>query len=199
MKGEVSAFDPMNPIELYYSLKPYPLADFGSYFSRFQNSAFRLEMLNVYSVAEEEKPFAAFERGEQEADRQFNKDWHEILERASEQGKHFSRVRIASEPISNYLRFEVKWGYETNVLKGEHIRFLIAPDITSLSRLVPILKDFWLFDDSDCFLMDYDNHGRFLGVAKLPDDLLAKYAAFARELTELSIPFTDGKNSLGLT
>src|SRR5947208_255811 len=106
----------MDAIELYYSLSVCPLADFGAYFSSFKKTVFRLEMLSSYSLPEELEPVAAFQRGELVPPAGFNKDWHDILAKASEQGKTFSRVRFVNVPIGDYFRFEVKWGYETNVL-----------------------------------------------------------------------------------
>src|SRR5439155_7214217 len=68
--------------------------------------------------------------------------WSELVQGLTRTGKRVCRVRIISEPVSDYIRFE--WvGTDVLVEAGEEVRWLPR-------RLVsPIAlpgNDFWLFD-----------------------------------------------------
>lgn len=188
----------MNPIELHYSLKPFPLSEFGSYFTNFSKSAFRLEMLSVFNVPDEVEPLKSFLAGQSEPPADYNKEWREIQSSAKAAGKEFSRVRVIDGLLSNYLKFEISWAYPGNVAAGEDIRFIIRDEIQPFSTPVPILKDYWLFDESACFLMDYDYRGTFLGVTKLPEEFIKHYIDLMNETKKLSIPMNDALKKLGM-
>ncbi|MGH3937593.1 MAG: DUF6879 family protein [Pseudonocardiaceae bacterium] len=39
-------------------------------------------------------------------------------------GKAVQRVQVVLEPLTDYLRFELTWGYEPNVAAGEDVRII---------------------------------------------------------------------------
>ena len=66
------------------------------------------------------------------------------------------RVRLVSTPLTEYQRFQFRWGYEENTAAGEEISILDQrPD-----GLWAV--DFWLFDDRLAVVLEYDDEGRFL-------------------------------------
>jgi hypothetical protein len=188
----------MNSIELHSSLKPTPLTEFSSYFTDFRKSAFRLELLSVYNVPQEEEPLREFAAGKLRPPSDYNHKWRETIATAKSTGKDFSRVRVIDGPLSSYLRFEIMWPYSVNVPAGEDIRFIIRKEIGPFATTVPILKDYWLFDESVCFLMDYDYRGTFLGVAKLPDDITQPYIELMHEAKESSIEMSEALKHFGM-
>lgn len=179
-----------SPIDLHAHLTPVPLHEFGARFATFRRRAFRFESLPEYGV-DEERPFlAAFLRGEA-CPPSFNADWLNIVGAARDRGALIERVRyVGTPPYSQYLRFEVQWGYRRSATIGESVRCLEQDALRELSRRVPILKDFWLFEDQDCYLMDYDVTGRFLGVAQVPNSALPLYVDLATEMHRASEPLT---------
>lgn len=172
-----------SPIELFQSFKPAPLPEFGSCFTAFASTAFRLEMLPVYRVEGERVAFAAFTQGHANPEPQFNDDWNRILEAARSANKSISRLRMFSsdEPShrTSYEKFEAAWAYPRNQELGEKIRFVGPQFIDELSRQLPLVMDFWLFDQREGFFMHYDASGQFMGVTRIPTRVIAAYQNFA--------------------
>ena len=58
------------------------------------------------------------------------------------------------------------WSYLLNVEAGEDIRVLVVKDgswpMSARGEILPGLKDYWLFDSSDLWVMEYADDGTFL-------------------------------------
>lgn len=167
--------------------EPFSLQQFSELFSKMERFAFRLEMLEFFTIPDEASFFARYRRGEKQPPEGFNNDWVKTIRAAVERGVDFSRVRLVREPIHEYLKFEIAWGYRVNVPAGEKT-FVISFDLLPFKTEVPILKDFWLFDESVCFLMEYDFIGRFLGVSKVKSKFIDPYVKLRKELLQRSLP-----------
>ena len=130
--------------------------DLGSLFRSFRSSAFRLECLSAYAVTEDDEAqaFDQWLRGEQPPETE--REWPKLVASAVAAGKSMQRVRLVSEPPSQYLRFQMAWGYPANVAAGEDIRMLDHEQPGLLK------VDFWLFDDEVAVVLEYDDQGRFL-------------------------------------
>ena len=164
---------------------PVALAEFAAYFGSFKDSAFRLEMLESFAIPEETAFFKRYQAGENKPPKDFNSEWTDIIKTAKARNGSFTRVRVVRFPYIEYLKFEAAWGYSTNIAAGENIR-TVDHNHLHFKTEVPILKDFWLFDSSTCFLMEYDFIGRFLGVSRVHERYVPSYAALSRELIESS-------------
>ena len=70
-----------------------------------------------------------------------------------------------SEPVSDYVRFELLHGYPANVEAGEDVRILGR---SSARWRLPGL-DFWLFDDDLAAVLVYDSDGASSGSSMLDD------------------------------
>ena len=151
-----------------------PLAEFGAEFDTFKREAFRLEGLQVFDVPEEKESFARFQldRKAQPPDG-LNEEWHQIIRKAAQRGAIMKRLRIAILPLADYLLFEIAWGYSRSVEEGEAISILEVGCYADVPVQNDFLKDFWLFDDSRGYVVDYDLRGRFLGVWKADTELVA--------------------------
>jgi hypothetical protein len=90
------------------------------------------------------------------------------------------RVRIVSNPPSDYERFELSL-YRHSSAAGEQIH------IIEEYRRFP--EDFWLFDNQEAYILRYDRHGRFLGV-EVGSDVVA-YRRIRDLALEQSIPFAE--------
>jgi len=112
------------------------------YFSDFRQEALHLEMRDAYGTQTELPHLAKWLAGEPD-DKVWLQPWLDTLRAGIRAGKVFRRLRIVSEPVSDYIRWEHR---DTHLLvdAGEDIRWLPR-------RLVSALtfpgNDFWLFDE----------------------------------------------------
>ncbi|MGH8627125.1 MAG: DUF6879 family protein [Gammaproteobacteria bacterium] len=179
-----------SPIEAFEQLRPIKLEEFKQQFLIFRREAFRLETLPIYNVPSEATYIERYDRGEP-CPADFNDSWLTTLRNAKANGKRFTRVRFVSGGvITPYLRFEAEWGYKRNMQAGEEIVVLQSASLAPYVDDVPILSDFWLFDDN-CFIMYYDSVGRFLGVQRVPPSLVGAYLSLSQKLVASSTPFTE--------
>jgi hypothetical protein len=130
----------------------------------FRRSAFRLEALQHYSEPEEAEAFARFRAGQ---DPLLDLAWWLGLAAGhTRAGRRMSRVRVIVEPPSDYTRFELAH-YPAMVAAGDDIRIIPTTPGNWPAGLPQ--HDFWLFDDQDVWILDYDPAGVFLG-AELTTD-----------------------------
>ena len=177
----------MNSAELFHRLGAIKLEQFGEAFKTMQRSAFRLEMLDYYTVPGEEEEFRQWRQGQKVPPPGSNQKWIDTVSAAVKRGVDFQRVRLVREPVTEYLKFETAWGYRNNVPAGEKTSCIYYTDKPAFVSQVPIVKDFWLFDDERCFLLEYDFLGRFLGINQVPRDHVGGYCELKREFLEKAI------------
>lgn len=73
-----------------------------------------------------------------------NPAWSQLVREHTTRGVRFRRVRVVSEPLSDYIRFEHAITEDVNVSGGEEVRWLPR---RHASELCLPGNDFWLFDD----------------------------------------------------
>lgn len=98
------------------------------------------------------------------------------------------RVHILSRPLTDYLRFELSWGYHRNMTAGEEFFIL---DTTNRENPIPEAPDFWLFDESVISAMSYDGNGKYLGSDFLGEDQLARFLAYRDTALAHAVPFPE--------
>lgn len=135
--------------------------EFDRSFDQFEVSAFRLETLQHYAVSAEDARMRAFREGTPRPERSVRTSpWLQRIAATTMAGKSWRRLHLISEPLSEYLRYELI-GYGESCACGEQIRLAYPPDEG------PALVDFWLFDSatSGAFAvrMHYSDHGEILG------------------------------------
>jgi hypothetical protein len=123
-------------------------------FSSFRRSAFRWEAQGVYREPYEQEPLRQFLAGH-EPDTAFVQGWLDEVRANSAAGRRYSRVRVLTEPLTDYLRFELALT-PLNVEAGEEVRLL--PDTRRRQLDLPG-EDFWLFDDEWVALMRFGPDG----------------------------------------
>lgn len=180
----------MDLLKIYRQLEPVDIEEFSQSFADAKENAFRLEMLDQYTVPGEFEHFQNYLAGKT-VPNDFNIDWLELIKKCRANGVHFQRVRFARSPFSQYLKFEVSWGYTRSIKAGEDIKVITSEDLPEFSQKVPILKDFWIFDSSKCFILEYDIIGQFLGINKVPNEYIESYSQLAKELTNTSEPIAN--------
>jgi hypothetical protein len=152
------------------------MPDLTWWLENFKESAFRLETLPAYDSPRETEMLAAFLRGEPV---RLPDDfaWLHMVKSHTQTGKTMQRVRIVSNPLTDYERFELSL-FSQCVEAGEDIRVTDDPELR--------YADFWLFDNHTVYILRYDANGRFLGVDIRHD--VVTYRAIRDRVLEYSIP-----------
>jgi hypothetical protein len=118
----------------------------------FRHTAFRLETHDCYVDEEEQEPLRRFLAGEPPDDSWFM-DWYEDVVQLVAEGRRMERVRVVSEPHSDYTRFGLDLAQRLNVPSGEDIRYLPRHKANELG--LPD-EDFWLLDSSRVLRLHFD-------------------------------------------
>lgn len=151
-----------------------------------QRSAFHLEVRDAYTTATESEPLRRFLSGEPTPTDYAERPWVQFMRETVARGVTVSRVRVVTEPHSDYQRWllSITAG---NVAAGEDIRYVPrhqAADVPS--------DDWWLFDDQQVAFNLVDEGGRPTGMAVTTDPGIVRYClGVQNRLWELAIPFVD--------
>ncbi|MFE2035877.1 DUF6879 family protein [Streptomyces scopuliridis] len=108
-------------------------------------TAVHLEMRDAYGVSDEADDFQQWKRtGERDTDpaSAYWGPWVSLVQDAVDRGVEVRRVRIVSEPVSDYIKYEHA-GTVVNIGAGETVRWLPRRQTSGLA--LPG-NDFWLFD-----------------------------------------------------
>lgn len=154
--------------------------EFSVWFRQFRHSCFRLETLQCYRGSGEDDSIRAFHAGQTPQPHPGKQEWMALVGAATRDGRTMQRVHVVTEPLTDYVRFEVTWSYAHSVSAGEDVRIIPVAEGAAWPRDVA-LSDFWLFDDAELFTMRYDTDGMWLGVAHLTDPGAARIACQQRD------------------
>lgn len=153
--------------------------EFLDLFRSFTREAWRLELLQQYGNSNEDERLARFFRGEPYQHTQAKQAWLDIIATAHARGATVGRVHVVQEPLSDYMRYELSWGYPANVEAGEDIRILPQDEYEQLGLRQ---QDFWMFD-GELYLMHYAVDGTWLDVEHVTEPRWVRAALAARDLT----------------
>ncbi|MCK2258294.1 DUF6879 family protein [Crossiella sp. S99.1] len=153
-------------------------------FENFRRSAWRLEAQATYTMPSEQPTLARFLAGEPQPDGH-NSDWHDDIRRWASQGKTISRVRVVSQPLTDYQRYQLAWGIPGNVNAGEDVRIL---DRSAHTDVVVPHQDFWLFDDQTVLLLNFDDAGRLVDRVLVDQPDLDQYRAWQQAALAHAVP-----------
>ena len=166
--------------------------DLGQLFASFHHSAFRLETLPAYAVDEETESFRAWKEGQPAPPWQLDRDWCRLVAEATAAGKRMHRVRVVRRPLSEYVRFELDWGYPQNVEAGEDIRILELGRDDQLPAIPEPERgyDYWCFDAVTVVRLEYDGTGRFVGVVSASEHA-SRFVVCQEYAIRRAVPFSD--------
>jgi hypothetical protein len=111
-------------------------------FETFRESAFRLETLQYYVLAEDEPRRRAFLEGRPLPPRPGKTESMRMVRDAVATGKRVQRVHVVDLPLSDYIRYELAV-YPENIAAGEDVQIARR---TAHPALKELDTDFWLFD-----------------------------------------------------
>lgn len=132
--------------------------EFDRLFTTFEHTAFRLEPRESYAgVTYDRDDFSRFLAGKS-VDWQHDRPWTQNIAKQTKEGKRIGRVRVVSEPWSDYTRYGVHAALG-NVVAGEDIRYLPRPRGEELGLPVTLPGyDYWLFDSKLVVALRYEDH-----------------------------------------
>jgi hypothetical protein len=142
-------------------LEPISEEHRDQFFTSYQREALHMEMRDLYATNIERDRFRTWLRGEpldpaEEAE--WWRPWFAMMKNNIEAGKTLRRLRIISEPVTDYIRFE--WLDAAQLVKaGEDVRWL--PRRRTSTLLLPG-NDFWLFDDETVAFTHFSGNGEVL-------------------------------------
>ncbi|WP_406398575.1 DUF6879 family protein [Streptomyces uncialis] len=160
----------------------------GDCFKEFDREAFRLETLDDYSKSGGSDAYRAFLAGEPQPEEYKTAAWVKTVGDAVRSGKRIYRVHVLARPLTDYLRFELSWGYRRNMAAGEEFFIL---DTTHQENPIPQAPDFWLFDERTVGAMKYDGDGRYLGTDFHGEEQLSRFLAYRDTAMDRAVPFSE--------
>lgn len=160
----------------------------GDWLKDFEREAFRLETLDDYSQSGGVDAYQAFLAGKSQPEEYKTAGWLTTVGNAVQAGKRVYRVHVLSRPLTDYLRFELSWGYRRNMTAGEEFFIL---DTTTQENPIPEAPDFWLFDNETVGAMSYDGEGKYLGVDFHGEDRMAEFQRYRDTAMAAAVPFPE--------
>ncbi len=150
----------------------------------FQREALHLEMRDSYGTAAELPHLAKWEAGEPD-DTDWLQPWFDTVRSGVHAGKIFRRLRIVSEPVSDYQKWVLRDSH-LFVEAGEDIRWLPRSRVSTVA--LPG-NDFWLFDDQVVVFLIFAPSGQVVDRQKTTDRTAVELCRAAFETAwKLSIP-----------
>jgi hypothetical protein len=119
----------------------------------YRHSSWRWECQGTYHEPSEREPIQHWRDGHN--DLSFMDNWLSTIRRLRAEGKTFHRVRMLTEPRTEYLQWMLSFTH-LNVEAGEDIRWIQESQARKLG--MPS-HDFYLFDDERVAMMHFDENG----------------------------------------
>ncbi|WP_372341767.1 DUF6879 family protein [Nocardia sp. CC216A] len=158
---------------------------FDNLFKQCEREAFHLEVRDSYAVPQESEPFRRFLDGEPTAD-YGERPWTALVRSMTAKGVDFKRVRVVTEPHSDYQRWLLSIT-ETNVDAGEDIRYVPRHHAVEVPP-----DDWWLFDDRIVAFNLVDQNWKPAGAAVTTDPRIIEYCEVVRNrLWRLAMPYRE--------
>jgi hypothetical protein len=152
-------------------------AEFVQFARSYQHTAFRLEVRDNYADPGEAEHVRRFLAGEPDDD-SWMEDWLGLILRRTLEGQHIERVRVVSEPWSDYTRFGLHLS-RLNTAAGEDIRYMARDRAKQLG--LPNY-DFWLLDAHKMCILRHDEKDVLLGADVITDPATVVQHGHYREI-----------------
>lgn len=142
--------------------RPLTEEEWAAELASFEHTAFRLELQPGYAEPSEDALFAAFLAGNPFPATEVPdlRDWYSLVAAQVRDGKRIERVRVQSDPPTDYQRFE-RWLDQWNLRAGEVMRYLTVRRAIEIGLLpaAPSNLDWWLLDSARLIVMHFDSQG----------------------------------------
>lgn len=159
-----------------------PAEEFKALFSGIKRSSWRWECQGYYKVDDEQ--LQRWREGKQRDERDKGRWWVEFQRGLRDAGIPFERVRMLTEPLTEYL----EWMLDTtdwNIDAGEDIRWL--PESKARELDMP-RYDFYLFDDDRVVIMHIDDEKVLTGAEIVDDaDVVSQHQEYRQRVWPLAV------------
>lgn len=159
--------------------------EFREHMRSWQTSAWRWECQGTYREPSEEEPLRRFLAGE--PDLAWFQGWLGRVRAWKAAGQSIGRVRMLTDPLTDYLRFELSIT-PSAIEAGEDIRFLSAAQADELGAPT---EDFWLLDDERVLALRFGEHGVSSADLVTEPGKVSAYRAWRDAASVAAVPFTD--------
>lgn len=154
--------------------------------TRYHRSAWRYECQGEYHEPYEVEPLRRFLAGEP-YDLSYMKPWLQGIRDATAAGKTIGRVRVLTNPLTDYLRFEMAVA-EINAAAGEDIRVIDADQAAALGLGD---RDFWIFDNDTVAIMHFGPAGFEGATVERNLDAVEHYRRIRDRALQYAVPFRE--------
>lgn len=162
--------------------------DFRDLFQTFKHTAFRLEVREGYYEKEQLGQYLAGER----VDLSYMESWLALNVSLRVEGKRMERVRVVSQPFSDYTRYGL-WLCQYNTQAGEDIRYLDRKDAAGLPD-----HDYWLFDSSRLYIVRFTDTDELLGAEPVEDPAtIIQHGIWRDAAWQRAVPYRDFMRATG--
>lgn len=161
-----------------------PGDEFAALFRSFAGQAWRWECQGTYRQPDESAAWQRWRAGEPD-ELEWLRPWLENVREATRQGRGFARVRVFSERLTEYQRWQIDVT-PVNLDAGEDVRVLTESQANALE--LPD-QDFWLFDDARVAVLHFEDE-RFAGTEIVSDpDAVWRYRTWKARAWQHAVPF----------
>jgi hypothetical protein len=152
-----------------------PEPSFDELLASSTRTVLKLEFRDQYML--DDPAFTAWQAGDLDQAVREYAGWTEIASSATARGVELKRVRVISEPVSEYIAFEHAVTSWVNVVAGEQIRWVPRPRVSAIA--LPG-NDVWVFDETTLQFGLFAGDGRFVRneVSTDPDAVKLCLSAF---------------------
>ncbi|WP_280300331.1 DUF6879 family protein [Nocardia abscessus] len=149
-----------------------------------KREAFHLEVLDSYAEPNEHEPFRRFLADEPD-DYAWFQPWTELIQETTSRGVAVTRVRIVTEPHTDYTRFALAVA-ALNLRAGEDIRYLPRHHAGEVPS-----DDYWLLDDETVVFSAFGESGGWSGAVTTDPHIAAYCRGLRARLWSLATPFPE--------
>lgn len=153
--------------------------EFVQFARSYQHTAYRQEVRDNYVDPDEVPDIERF-KAREPLDESWMDDWLGLILRRTLDGQRIERVRVVSEPWSDYTRFGLNLS-RLNVAAGEDIRYLPRDRANELG--LPEY-DYWLLDSSKMCILRHDDQDVLLGADIVNDPAVVVEHARYRDIAQ---------------
>jgi hypothetical protein len=156
----------------------------------FQREALHLEMRDIYAAADHSRfrRWTAGESFDPGEEAEWWRPWREMMRCHQGAGRTLRRLRVVSEPVTDYIRFEYLDAAEL-VKAGEDVRWL--PRQRASALLLPG-NDLWCFDSETVVFTHFSGDGEVQGYGLTADRaLVAQCVAAFEEAWSAAVPHSE--------
>lgn len=151
--------------------------DFVEFARSYQHTAYRLEVRDNYADPSEAEHVQKFIAGEPD-DESWMEDWMGLVLRRTLEGRRIERVRVVTEPWSDYVRYGLHSG-RLNTAAGEDIRYMSRHRANELG--LPEY-DYWLLDSHKMCILRHDDQDVLLGADIIHDPAVILEHCYFRDV-----------------